>query len=273
MNNYNSNFLYKYKIIIVISLLLFCFHPVWADEQGHEEVSGDVFPFEISFYDPAMPPTTAEEWLQVGFAAQMMGDFDEASEALLNATLLKPDSAFYQTAYSTMLFAKGDFESAYHAAKNALDLDPEYADGWSALGDAASMVSDRIDEAIAAYTSSLSLNPESSQAAIIHYNIGSLYLQQGNFKQAREHFEKAIEKDGTNAAYWLNKGVAEFSESDFLSANQSFDRAVALDPSLPGALDNLHVTTEMLKNPPSAPLGLLGIAVGLCTGLWYSRKI
>ena len=266
--------------IIIILFLVVCFAPAFADDVSPFELSSDeqndsfdtdIPPLEIVYYDPNVPPTTAVEWLQASFAAQMLGDIDAAVDSMLNATLLEPDSAPYHAGYSALLTTQGNYEDAYAAAQKSLSLDPENVMAWSALGDAASMLN-RIDEAIHAYEYALSLDPTFESASTIQYNIGSLYLDQGKFQEARMSFEQALESGDSYAALWLNKGVAEYGMGDYVNASQSFEQAVTLDPSVPCGVDNLNATREMLSPTKSSPLGPPIIFFSLGAGLLYLRR-
>ncbi|MCL2460811.1 MAG: tetratricopeptide repeat protein [Euryarchaeota archaeon] len=252
-------------LIFAIFFMLTCFSPLLADDES------ELPPFEIIFYNPDSPPTTAAEWAQSSFSAQMLGDINAAIQAMLNATLLEPDSAVYHTGHSVLLTRIGDYEAAYDAAQRSIALDPDYAVAWSALGDAASMTN-RIDEALHAYKYALSLNPDGESAVIIRYNIGSLFLDQGKFEEARMYFEEVLERDDSQAAVWLNKGVAEYGIGDFVNASISFEEALMRDPDVSGGLDNLNATREKLSNPQSSPLGIPVILLGLGASLLILRR-
>jgi len=270
-----SKSLYIPLVIFVTFFMLTCFNPVFANDAlsfDSEATPSDLPPFEIIFYDLNTPPTTASEWAQASFSAQMLGDIDSAIELIQNATVLDPDSATYLASYSVLLTRRGDYEDAYDAAQRSIAIDPEYAVAWSAFGDAASMTN-RIDEALDAYKNALSLNPEAESAVIIQYNIGSLYLNQGKFEEALAYFAEVFERDDSRAEVWLNKGVAEYEMGDYANALVSFEEALKLDPSIPGGLENLNAVQKMLASPQSTPLGVLSIFFGLGSSLFLRRKI
>ena len=100
------------------------------------------------------------------------------------------------------------------------------------------------------------------QDAASYHALGRLYLAERNFVKAREQFEKALQKDPNDAQLQSDMGAALFElgqVSDgaersryFTEALQHFDRALALNPSLPEALFNRALLYQTMQQIPQA---------------------
>lgn len=85
----------------------------------------------------------------------------------------------------------------------------------------------RYDEAEAAFTEALKLQPKFALAA---NNLGFVYYRRGKPAEAARWFEQAIAMDGSRALAHLNLGDALLQAGDDARALQSYGRFVALSP-------------------------------------------
>lgn len=85
----------------------------------------------------------------------------------------------------------------------------------------------RYDEAEAAFTEALKLQPRFALAA---NNLGFVYYKRGKPTEAARWFEQAIAMDGSRALAHLNLGDALMLAGDEARALQSYSRFVALNP-------------------------------------------
>lgn len=79
--------------------------------------------------------------------------------------------------------------------------------------------------------------PESS--AVVHLNIGDLYLKQGNRSEAIREYQRAIELKPRYPEAFNNLGLAYQRSGDSLRAEQSFKDAIAIDSRFAKAYSNL----------------------------------
>ena len=99
-------------------------------------------------------------------------------------------------------------------------------------------------EAEGAFKDSLRLQPD----AIVHNNLGSLYLTLSKPGTAASEFRKAISLDPNFALAYSNLGASYDARSDFDGAVSNFRRAFELDPSLadptvnPQVVNNRYMT-------------------------------
>jgi tetratricopeptide (TPR) repeat protein len=86
------------------------------------------------------------------------------------------------------------------------------------------------------------LEDDASSAEAL-YGLGSVYLQQGKLKEARENFKSALQLQasypGTIPNAWNNLGILSAREGDTAAAIEFFQRALQLDPAHLIALVNL----------------------------------
>ena len=75
--------------------------------------------------------------------------------------------------------------------------------------------------------------------AMFHSNRGAEALQRGEVEEARRWLRVSVEVDGRLANGWVNLGVAERRLGDHARAEQAYQQALVLDPSLESASQNL----------------------------------
>jgi tetratricopeptide (TPR) repeat protein len=85
----------------------------------------------------------------------------------------------------------------------------------------------RYDEAEAAFTQALKLQPKFALAA---NNLGFVYFKRGKPVEAARWFEKAIEMDGSRALAYLNLGDAHLQAGDDKKALAAYGTFVGLSP-------------------------------------------
>jgi tetratricopeptide (TPR) repeat protein len=93
------------------------------------------------------------------------------------------------------------------------------------------------------------------------YGLGSVYLQQGKLKEARESFERALKLEsgypGTIPNAWNNLGILSVREGDGGAAIEYFQRALQIDPAHLIALLNLGNAYRQQKEWAGAKKTLL----------------
>jgi len=105
---------------------------------------------------------------------------------------------------------------------------------------------------------------QKSLAIIDHYPedwtyLGVAYGQKGEFQKALECFEKALSLDDTDALIYYNKGLFHLSQfmqmksrPDYPRAQESFKKAIELDPALAPAYNGLGVGYRVAGQTDSA---------------------
>jgi tetratricopeptide (TPR) repeat protein len=77
------------------------------------------------------------------------------------------------------------------------------------------------------WTETLKSNPDSSLA---HINIGLIMAEQGKYREALRHCDRAIEINPGRASFYSNRGIAHAGLGDFKQAITDYDRAIEIDP-------------------------------------------
>lgn len=172
----------------------------------------------------AIRPTIAELHFNAGVAFAALGQPEQAMRAFRHALELKPQLAQASARLAALLQARGELAEAirlYRDAlaqqpdpltwfnlataqrnaglmldsiasyRQALALDPRYAEAHSNLGEALRDSGD-IDAAIASYKTALSIAPELPKA---HYSLGVLLYDLGRLEEAIPHLEASRHDD------------------------------------------------------------------------------
>lgn len=236
--------------------------------------------------------------------------FDEATKETQQAIHLAPDFPFAHFAQAHVLFVRNRLAEALTAINEAIRLDPEDADQYALLANihlqerrwpealngaeqglqfdpehlsctnlrAIAMVKlGRKAEAGRTIDTALSKNPDN---ALTHANQGWTLLDQGQPKQAAEHFREALRLDPHNE--WARQGIIEALKArHFIYAMMlkyflwmaKFSRRGQWGIILCGYFGNRMLAAVAQSNPDLAPwilpLRILYIAFALMTWLAY----
>ena len=95
----------------------------------------------------------------------------------------------------------------------------------------------RYAQALVDYKSAGELDPDN---ALIPYNLGNAYLDNGKLDRAEGAFSQAIALDGSFALAYLNRGIAREALGDHAKAGEDYRHALELDPSISAARRRLE---------------------------------
>jgi len=225
--------------------------------------------------EPTRTPTPSEAPAQVegarashaaGVEAASLGRMEEALAAYRKALELDPEFARAHFALGCALIPSAslavgatteDPDPARRAVKigmnrsvleegiahlrRATELEPENAEFLYWLGRALH-VDDRDAQAIAALERALALDPEHGQA---EKRLGLIYLDQGETQGAERHLTAALALLPEDAGVPFQLGNL-LLEADPAGARVHFERAIAIDPTLPWAHHNLSLALARL---------------------------
>ena len=153
--------------------------------------------------------TAYENYLEARGLVSKRSEFVRAIQLLEEATRLDPDfsAAWAMLAQANALsfyYGAKDKPEAVRAAeahaRHAIQLDPESAEAWSALGDAVRDQA-RWNEAWDAYTRALELNPDNVET---HSQFGQMLMRLGHMDAALAHTRRAVEIDPLS---WVYQGI------------------------------------------------------------------
>src|SRR5579871_5243140 len=160
---------------------------------------------------------------------------------------------------------RGKYESAIEELKQATQLMRTNANAWNYLG-LAYHHAGRAPEAIAAYQQAIKEDRESA-FSVVHYNLGSLYLEQNKpdaFENARNEFTAFTLHQSGSLDGWLKLGTAQLRLNEFAGAEKSFLEARRLNPQNPEILNDLGVV-QMKRNRPKEAAAFFTEALRLQT--------
>lgn len=139
----------------------------------------------------SIDPRHVEAYNALGICYDLLGKFPEAAEAYRAALRLDPKLDCLHNNLGYSLFLQGDLDGAVVAFREAITLNGREARFHNNLGLAYGEKSE-FDLAFAEFK----LAGDESKA---HYNLAQLYFRKGLYKQAKEHYAKALALNPSSA--------------------------------------------------------------------------
>ena len=141
---------------------------------------------------------------------------------------LKLDSAspFAHNAMGLALAAIGDFKGALKAFNKALALNPDLTDVYNNMGIVYAELGER-DKAFESFGRAVR-NPSYLTPEKALYNIGNLYLGDGNAELAMMHFKRAVEKKPEFSLGYRGLGKVHLMMNDPDLAMRQFEKAIEI---------------------------------------------
>ncbi|TSK04504.1 MAG: tetratricopeptide repeat protein [Geobacter sp.] len=159
-------------------------------------------------------------------------------EKKLQKEASKPAAAVFATANA--LYASGDFAAAVERYREALRIDPHFAQAFFNLGCALDRLSGP-SKALAHFEAAARLEPEWSDA---HGKCGLALARVGRMAEAADALQKACALAPERADYQNNLGLALNALGRGEEAHAAFMEAIRLDPLDPGPRANIAVLLE-----------------------------
>jgi tetratricopeptide (TPR) repeat protein/mono/diheme cytochrome c family protein len=145
-----------------------------------------------------------------------------------------------------MLQGRGDIVGAEKQYAMALSIRPEDATVNNAIA-GANLADGHPDAAITYLQTALRSRPDYFDA---HYNLGTALAMQNNFAAAVEEFRAAVRLNSQDANAEANLGAALAEMGNWKEARAHLEKALAIDPTLTDARDNLEQVKRALPNDP-----------------------
>jgi superkiller protein 3 len=134
----------------------------------------------------------------------------------------------------------GEYDQAIECFRKALSINPQLAAAYANIGFAYAHLED-YDHALAYYRKAIAIEPDCEHTL---YNIGVAYMEKNDYRKAIKHFRQALKlKPDANACNSLGNAYA--CAGMFPTAVKYFERAIALDPELVYAYENLGQACEI----------------------------
>lgn len=167
------------------------------------------------------------------------------------APLTQPDVWFQ---IGSVLEQQRDFNGARDAYERVLSSNPRHSKVLQLLGCLYSQQSANyhdLDQALSLLTQSLELDPEDAHT---WYHLGRVYMAKGDYNEAYESFQRAVNKDSRNPTFWCSIGVLYYQISQYRDALNAYTRAIRLNPYISEVWYDLGTLYETCNNQLSDAL-------------------
>ena len=199
--------------------------------------------------DPEFAPALAG----IGAAQFHLGQYEQAAQSLAQAVSLRPDalpiSAFQLLADA--LLRQRRHEEAIETYRGVLEIDPEYAPAHAGIGYALLRLN-RYEEAVESLARSISLEPESPEAADRHVAMGRASQALGRTEAAAERYERALEIDARNAKALDSFAVLRFRQQRYEEALGFHETLIEIGEANAQVHASMGATLYYLDRPEEA---------------------
>lgn len=141
---------------------------------------------------------------RLGYLAAEAGDLDEGEQYCREALRLDDAHAKANANLGVILIRRKQSQAAEDYLKKAIRSDPELGTAHAALG-TVYMNTERPDRAVEAFRKALECGILGRNAEL-HYNIGTIMMEQKKLPEAAQEFEKAVKARPDYANAWYNLG-------------------------------------------------------------------
>ena len=136
-------------------------------------------------------PQDADEWFDLGVAAEDEGLIEEAVDAYRSSLAIDHGQPEVHFNIGNALYALGKLVDAERALRTAVEQEPDYVEAWNNLGVVASALG-RTPEALSAMRRALALEPAYADA---HYNLAETLAAAGDAGGAQRHWRAYLQLD------------------------------------------------------------------------------
>lgn len=134
-----------------------------------------------------------------------------------------------------MAYHNGQYEKALELFQKAIELNPEFTEGYNNLGLTYTEMSQE-EKATEAFKKAIELNPN---LAATYNNLGYAFYRLGSYTEAIEMYQEAIGRSKDNSAAYTNLGNAHYKLDRIDDAIEAWSTALRIDPGNEKARRNL----------------------------------
>jgi Tfp pilus assembly protein PilF len=154
------------------------------------------------------------------------------------------DEALMLNNRGVVLYYRGALEAAVEAFRQALQMQPDYAEAFNNLGLALSKLGHG-DEAADAFRQALKIDPKMGE---VYNNLGFLYHTAAQFDRAVQMFGQAIDNASDSSVAYTNLGNTFYKMQQAEKAVEAWRRALELDPMNENARRGLRMFQQDAAN-------------------------
>jgi tetratricopeptide (TPR) repeat protein len=192
-------------------------------------------------------PESVDAKLLLARAYRQTNDLDKARSLLDTAITSMPDSSSLLSERAQLARQTDDVDLAAKHYRRAIELVPNDAQLYFNLGEV--LQKTKLDESIAAYRKAIELAPDLTVAKV---NLGKALAEKGLYQEAKDLLASVTKGALADAEAHYNLGVIFMREGNASSAVTEFERAVAISPKHAPALNNLGVAWDQRANDKKA---------------------
>ena len=126
-------------------------------------------------------------------------------------------------------FRLGNKEEAYELSKQGYELAPDTSNMARQYGEMC-LMNEKLDEAKDVFNKLIEKDPTN---ASYRFNVGEIYLAEGDTAKALENYEQGLEIDPTNAEGYLNVSKLYFVSKNYHKCTESFEHYMKLETPVP----------------------------------------
>ncbi len=191
-------------------------------------------------------PYYATAYVELGHAEALLGNRPEAERLYRRAMEVDPSNPRPARELGILMLGEGKFDAAEELLQQALRLDSTDLFALSALGEASAR-QQHYQEAADILQRALQAAPAGKKLPVT-LNLGFVYLQLRRLKDVEELMSAAIRLNPREPQAYALLGAARLQTGDIAGAREAFQRALALDPHNPMALEGARAIG--LSPPP-----------------------
>ncbi len=191
-----------------------------------------------------------QDFIELALARSEQGDLQGALEALNVGIAASPDNAPMAYYYRALLYLElGKNDEALADLDKAIEQNPHFPEAFAARGNVY-LSMNRPASAVEDFNKALQLGLTEEPSIFI--NRGLAYFQLDIYDLAEKDFQKALELDPHSAAAWFNLGTLYLYQGEEEKAISAFDKAAETSPDLAAIYFNRAIAYAQLGETEKA---------------------
>lgn len=204
-------------------------------------LTGDVANARKSFLRATdVDPTLSASWLNLGILAERDGDLDRALQNYRSGLRYAPDDVDLVVAQVGALRKLGRYQEAISESKVALARNATNVNAYNNLG-LVYLDQGQFEMAQFVYQKALTSIDGADRNALIHANLGRVYLGQAKTASAKAELERAIALDPDLVPARMAIAQLHLTNRDYQAAAEALEKAKAIEPKNAAIVNNLAI--------------------------------
>lgn len=188
--------------------------------------------FTLSYAQDPSEETDPIKLFELGQNAHAARDYAKAIQLYDRALALRPEFPEAEFQKAMALLSSNRVDEAVRAFTRAVNLRPQWAFAYASFGAALAAIEGHEKEAEPILRRALELEPQNGTALMA---LARLRYRAGAFAEARQFAQRATSLREAKASDWRERAIIERASGDLQAALASLDRAIAIAPDDPAA--------------------------------------